>query len=112
MKLLFDQNLSFKLAAQLSAHFPDSKHVKDFGLAAAEDEIIWKFAREGGYAIVSKDSDFLNRSFLRGHPPKVIQLRVGNCATAQIFDLLLREREVIAQFLQNPEESLLVIALT
>jgi len=39
-------------------------------------------------------------------------LRVGNCATAQIFDLLLREREVIAQFLQNPEESLLVITLT
>jgi predicted nuclease of predicted toxin-antitoxin system len=32
MKLLFDQNLSFKLAPILDFVFPGSKHVKDFGL--------------------------------------------------------------------------------
>ena len=37
MKLLFDQNLSHRLVGQLAAEFPDSAHVRDVGLAAADD---------------------------------------------------------------------------
>lgn len=41
--------------------------------------------------IVSKDADFRQRSFLYGHPPKVIWIRLGNCSTREIANLL-RER--------------------
>jgi predicted nuclease of predicted toxin-antitoxin system len=47
VKLLFDQNLSFKLIGQLSADFPDSAHVRDFGLASAPDADVWAHAKTG-----------------------------------------------------------------
>lgn len=109
MKLVFDQNLSFKLVPILDRAFPGSKHVKDFGLTGRDDEAIWKLAADQHFVIVSKDSDFLHRSLLRGHPPKVIQVRMGNCSTRHIRDLFIREESIIKDFLGNPNEALLVI---
>lgn len=110
MKLVFDQNLSFKLAPILESIFPGSKHVKDFGLTGIDDEAIWELALNQSFVIVSKDSDFLHRSLLRGHPPKVIQLRVGNCSTRQIHELFTRNEDTIKVFLNNPNEALLIIS--
>jgi predicted nuclease of predicted toxin-antitoxin system len=109
MKLLFDQNLSSKLPPILNPVFPGSKHVKDFGLTGNDDEAIWQLASEQSFVIVSKDSDFLHRSLLRGHPPKVIQVRVGNCSTHHIHKLFIREEGAINEFLNNPNEALLII---
>jgi predicted nuclease of predicted toxin-antitoxin system len=109
MKLLLDQNLSFKLVSALQVDFPATCHVRDLGLIGADDETIWRVAAEQQFAILSKDSDFLHRSLLRGHPPKVIQLRLGNCSSHTILQSLLRERLVLHEFLRNPDESLLVI---
>jgi len=47
-------------------------HVRDIGLAKAQDREIWTHARDAGFAIVSKDNDFQQMSFLYGAPPKVI----------------------------------------
>ena len=90
MKLLFDENLSFRPVASLSDLFPDSAHVRDLGLSQRTDEEVWRFAATNGFCIVSKDEDFHQRSFLRGHPPKVIWIRRGNCATRDM-DRILRE---------------------
>ena len=75
MKLLFDQNVSPRLVADLSDMYPGSVHVRDVGLARANDAAIWSYARDHGLTIVSKDSDFHQVSFLRGPPPKVIWIR-------------------------------------
>jgi predicted nuclease of predicted toxin-antitoxin system len=72
MKLLFDENLSHRLVAQLAAEFPGSVHVRDVGLASAADPDVWAHAAANGFAIVSKDTDFQQRALLYGHPPKVI----------------------------------------
>ena len=72
MKLLFDQNLSYKLVKSLENIFPDSSHVRNLDLEEADDLRVWKFAKEENYIIVSKDSDFLQFSFLYGPPPKAI----------------------------------------
>jgi predicted nuclease of predicted toxin-antitoxin system len=109
MKLLLDQNLSFKLVPALDQAFPGSKHVKDFRLTGKDDAAIWQLAADQDFIIVSKDSDFLHRSLVRGHPPKVIQLRVGNCSTQHIQNLLTREEPVIKDFLADPTEAILVI---
>ncbi len=84
MKLLFDQNLSPKLVNRLADLFPDSTHVQTAGLDCADDNQIWEYARLNGYAIVSKDVDYNNLSVMRGWPPKVIWLLLGNCTTAQV----------------------------
>jgi len=91
LKLLFDQNLSSKLVKALSGLFPDSLHVKDLGMEQTDDRLIWEHARQNGFVIVSKDTDFYQRSLLLGHPPKVIWFRRGNCSTKQV-ELILRNQ--------------------
>jgi predicted nuclease of predicted toxin-antitoxin system len=93
MKLLFDQNLSSDLVQRLSDLFPESNHVKSFGMMMSDDGAIWAYARDNGFTIVSKDSDFQQRSLVLGAPPKVVWLRVGNCPTSRI-EKLLRDHSV------------------
>jgi predicted nuclease of predicted toxin-antitoxin system len=88
MKLLFDQNLSFKLCRQLADLFPASNQVKLIGLDTADDPVIWEYAKTNGFTIVSQDSEFFDLSSLRGHPPKLIWLRCGNQKTAFIERLM------------------------
>lgn len=64
MKLLFDQNLSFKLAKKLSDVFPESSQVKLLGLDEADDPDIWEYARQNGFTLVTQDSDYNDRSAL------------------------------------------------
>ena len=109
MKLLFDQNLSFKLAAVVASTFPGSKHVRDFALTDESDNAIWSFAAENDFAIVSKDSDFMHLALLQGQPPKFIYLRVGNRSIEWIKQLLHSRETDIKDFLADPVESLLTL---
>jgi predicted nuclease of predicted toxin-antitoxin system len=72
LKLLFDANLSPALVTVLGTEFPDSAHVRDVGLRSASDAEIWTYAKANEFAIVSKDTDFRERSFVEGFPPKVL----------------------------------------
>ena len=98
MKFLFDENLSPALPPILAELYPNSTHVRDVGLARADDENVWVYAREHGMAIISKDSDFRQRSFLLGHPPKVVWIRRGNCSTHDIESILQQHYHVILEF--------------
>ena len=109
MKLLFDQNLSHLLVGSLADIFPDAAHVRDHGLQNADDAAVWDFARDHGYTLVSKDADFRQMSFLRGAPPKVVWLRVGNCATTQIEAILRSKAIVIIAFERDPDFTFLVL---
>jgi len=109
MKLLFDQNLSPKLVQRLGDLFPGSSHVQTAGLDRARDEEVWDYARQHGYAIVTKDVDFNNLSVLRGSPPKVIWLELGNCTTTQVEDVFRSHATDIAAFDQDPNLGTLVL---
>jgi predicted nuclease of predicted toxin-antitoxin system len=76
VKRLLDANASPTLVSHLKNEYPDSIHVRDAGLRHASDAEIWDYARMHGFAIVSKDTDFRERSFVEGVPPKVIWLDV------------------------------------
>ena len=102
MKLLFDQNLSFKLARRLQDLFPDSTQVRLLGLDRADDDIVWNYARQHNYVFVTQDGDYSNLSGLRGYPPKIIWLRCGNRRTSEIEALLRRNHALIIQFLGDP----------
>ena len=102
MKLLFDQNLSPRLPDLLSDLFPESVHVREVGLRDASDSDIWEYAYENDFIVVSKDSDFQQKSLLHGFPPKYIWIRVGNCSTKKVETLLLKYSDVIQEFCNNP----------
>ena len=110
MKLLLDENLSHRLVAELSEIFPGSVHVREVGLASASDDDVWQYAARNGLAIVSKDADFHQRSFVEGFPPKVIWIRRGNCTTAEIGDLLRRRSSEITEFGDDDEAAFLAIS--
>jgi predicted nuclease of predicted toxin-antitoxin system len=109
VKLLLDQNLSPRLPRLLSDLFPGSVHVREVGLRDADDIAIWNYARENGFIIVSKDSDFQQQSLLLGQPPKFIWLRVGNCPARRVYELLTNYAAAIDVFGQSMEESHLML---
>jgi predicted nuclease of predicted toxin-antitoxin system len=98
MKLLFDQNLSPRLPRRLADLYPESIHVRAVGLRDASDLAIWEYAKVQGYTIVSKDSDFQQRSLFYGGPPKFIWLRVGNCPVSTTESMLRTHSAVIHTF--------------
>jgi predicted nuclease of predicted toxin-antitoxin system len=109
MQLLFDQNLPPRLRYTLADVYPDSLHVRDVNLQNSDDSVIWEFARKNHFCIVSKDGDFQRRATLYGSPPKVVWLRVGNCAVTEIESLLLHRSSQIQDFIINTDKDLLII---
>lgn len=109
MKALLDQNLSFRLVQVLLPRFPGSCHVRDKGLTGDDDERIWELAKAGGFFIVTKDNDFLARALVRGHPPQVVQVRLGNASTRQIADLLCARVDDIENFVVANQESVFML---
>ena len=89
--------------------FPGSDHIGKRDLDLAADQEVWNFARDHGFAILSKDSDFHQMSLLRGFPPKVIFLKVGNCSTEVILSLLRGHVNDIRKFLDDTVASLLIM---
>ena len=98
MKLLLDQNLSFKLCPRLEDLFPGSSQARLLGLDEADDRILWQHAKVNGFMLVSQDSDFADMAGLYGPPPKMIWLRCGNQPTEAIEKLLRDHFEAIAAF--------------
>ena len=88
MKILFDENVSPRLAARLADLYPGSEHISKFGLKRAADALIWDYARQHGFCIVTQDEDYAELSDLFGAPPKVIWLRCGNTRTREVERIL------------------------
>jgi predicted nuclease of predicted toxin-antitoxin system len=76
----------------------------------ADDQRIWEYAVAQGFVIVSKDTDFYQRSILFGHPPKVIWLSVGNCPTATVKALLESAVAAMREFHDDAERSFLIVS--
>ncbi len=110
MKLIFDENLSPRLPYLVAPEYPGSVHVRGAGLEGATDSQIWEYARANGFTIVSKDTDFRERSFVEGAPPKVIWLDVGNAGTATIAFLLRQELQRVQAFETDSETSVLILS--
>ncbi len=103
MKLLFDQNISFRVAKKLQNYFSGCKHVSECKLNDAEDATIWEYAKTKDFAIVTFDSDFYDISIINGHPPKIIWIRTGNLKTNELVQLLTKNQKSISAFLAGAD---------
>ena len=103
MKLLFDQNISFRITKLLADIFPACKHVSECGLMNCGDTDIWEYARKNNYSIVTFDADFYDISLIYGHPPKIIWMRTGNLTTREIAGLIRQNIDFIKVFLGESE---------
>jgi predicted nuclease of predicted toxin-antitoxin system len=107
VRLLFDEQLAEALCDLLEDVFPGSLHVRLIGLGGAGDEHVWHAARERDCVLVTRDGDFHRLSVLRGAPPKVVWIRIGNCGTAEIAAGLRRHSADIQRFAQRDDDAVL-----
>jgi len=70
-------------------------------------EAIWSFARDHGFMLVSKDDDFRSLALVRGAPPEVVWLQIGNAPTSKVADLLRANVLVLEAFSNEPDEALI-----
>ena len=112
MKLLLDQNISRKLVLELIRDYPGSSHVYLLKLSKADDSDIWYYAKHHHYTLVTKNTDMVDLCVLRGMPPKVIWLRIGNCTTELVREVIANNRERIARFADDHNVVLSLFRLT
>ncbi|AQG82106.1 DUF5615 family PIN-like protein [Spirosoma montaniterrae] len=101
MKLLLDQNISYRVAKKLAGVYPVVQTVRDHGLYEKDDRTIWGYSRQHSFTIVTFDEDLYNLTTLYGPPPKIIWFKTGNLTNDEIVDLLTRYRNNISQFIQE-----------
>jgi predicted nuclease of predicted toxin-antitoxin system len=109
MKLLFDQNLSFKLCLRLKDLFPNSQQVRLLDMSASDDRNIWRHSATNDFIIVTQDSDFADMAAVLGPPPKVVWLRCGNQPTTTIERLLREHFKIIKTFVGDETAACLEI---
>lgn len=104
MKLLFDHNLSHKLVDRLADIFPDSTHTRLLGLSEASDTQVWQIAFDNQLTIVSQDADFLEMGLVKGFPPKLIWIRIGNSTTNEIEKVIRDNYLSIRKFIEASKD--------
>jgi predicted nuclease of predicted toxin-antitoxin system len=78
MRFLIDNALSPEVAAHLRAAGHEAIHVRDRGLAEAEDEVVLDLAAAEGRVIITADTNFGGLLVLRQlRLPSTIQFRRG-----------------------------------
>ncbi len=105
MKLLFDQNISFRVVRKLHDIFPECAHLSAFDLINSTDIVIWNYAKENNYCIVTFDYDFVDFSILKGSPPKIIIIKKGNLKTEVLISLIRSYEDQISNFLHSDSET-------
>lgn len=109
MKLIFDQNISFRVVKSLLDIFPESVHVTNLSLSNASDQEIWNFAKRNECTIVTFFSDFYDFSLIWGYPPQIIWIRTGNKSSSEVVTLLKRHSNNIGSFIAEKELACLAI---
>jgi predicted nuclease of predicted toxin-antitoxin system len=109
LKLLFDQQLSPRLVNRLADLYPDSTHVYLTGLDQVPDIVIWSYARDNDYVIVTRDVDFSELSVFSGFPPKVIWIRRGNCTTNEIENIMRSNYDAIRNLEEDESVGILTL---
>ena len=89
--------------------YPGTSHVFLLGMQRRADSEIWRYAQYHGFTLATKNNDMIDLCVLRGAPPKVLWLRVGNCSTELIQKVFINNEDRIRRF--GREEASVVLSL-
>ena len=108
MRLLLDENISYRVAQKIKQSFKEVSHVKYHNLLESDDKQVWEFAKNNNFTIVTNDSDFNDFSLVSGFPPKIIWLHKGNINTQKIVELLKFHQQKILEFINDKQNGILI----
>jgi predicted nuclease of predicted toxin-antitoxin system len=110
VKLLLNENLSWRMIKKLKPFFDEVVHASELKIIQPADDIsIWNYAKKNGFTIVSKDDDFEKIVLLRKAPPKLIYLKTYNLDTIKLIELMLESKEKIIDFITTNENDIFEI---
>lgn len=108
-RFLLDENLSEAVLGPIDTDYPGSGHVRRLLEAGASDEKVWRYARDNGFVLVTRDQDFERLCTLRGAPPKVIWLCDHNVSNTDVIDLLEQSRSKIEDFVADRDAVFMIL---
>lgn len=85
MRFLVDAQLPPALARWLGGPGHSATPVREVGQRDSDDGSIWNFATSGGWTVITKDEDFVERCLGNPAAPAVVWLRTGNCTNRVLF---------------------------
>lgn len=89
MKFIVDTQLPPALANRLTKIGHNSTHTSFYTQGVLFSDLrITQVAIEEDRIIVTKDSDFLERFLVKGSPPEVLLLQVGNTSNRELLELM------------------------
>ena len=101
---LLDNNLPPSLCEWLKSFGILACHVQELGLDKSNDPMVWRYATENGFAILTKDRDFdrfAAQSRLMLLP--VFRLEVGNATKASLYSWLEPRLRILMDFQSGSE---------
>jgi predicted nuclease of predicted toxin-antitoxin system len=102
MKVLIDQNISYRIVPQIESLFDFLTHVKFLGWIDWNDHDIFMTARDQKYdAVITLDEDFNKLLLQHGTPPKIIWIKTGNCSTSKLVEVITTHGQIILDFLSD-----------
>ena len=74
-------------------------HIRDLNLNNSPDTSIWRYAKQYGYDVLTKDEDFLRLVLAEGFPPRVVVVQNAQVPVAKLAEFLLARLLQIQSFL-------------
>jgi len=110
MKIIVDTQLPPSLAEFFRRRGFDATHVCNYpsGILTSDEEII-AIAQREHRIVVTKDSDFWDYYLLKGYPPAVLLLQLGNLKNNDLFSLLNKSLNTITSFFTENEQHLVIV---
>lgn len=109
MKFIVDHNLPPRLARLLEQHFRGTRHTLDLDFDRMPDTELWQYAKDNGFHLITKDGDHFQLSLLKGAPPKVVWVRIGNAPASSVLELIKRHLDTIEDFLNEDGPTVLAL---
>jgi predicted nuclease of predicted toxin-antitoxin system len=102
LRYIIDTQLPPRLAAFLRERHFDAVHTTDFPEGhLLQDAEIRAIARAENRIIITKDTDFFDYYMVKGSPPMVLLLKVGNIANADLLTLIASKLALIVSSFEN-----------
>jgi len=110
LRFIVDTQLPPTLAEFLRRRDYDASHVTDYpnGAYTADDEII-EIAKRENRIVITKDSDFWDYFILRGYPPAVLFLQLGNIKNQELFSIMNNRLKTIDALFTEDVNRLIIV---
>jgi len=104
MRLLLDENGSWRLVAYLRPHGAAEWHGRAIGLRESPDTSSWRYARQHGYDVLTKEEDFVRLVLAEGFPPRVLAVQNAQVPVKELAAFLLARLPQLEAFLGEQTE--------